>query len=91
MVSLNIFGNFMLYMEWGYSMGYMKKISKYCEDDDLEGLMEFLYDDGNNSKTTALNMAAGFMVAHREMRAKHEDEAYKVLNNIHDKLQEEEE
>ena len=40
---------------------------------------------------TAMNMAAGFMVAHKEMRDKHEDEAYKVLNNIHDKIQKGEE
>ena len=39
---------------------------------------------------TAINMAAGFMLAHKEMRDRHEDETYKVLNNIHDKFQEEE-
>ena len=89
MVSLNIFGNFMLYMEWGCSMGYMKKISILCEEDDMEGLTEFLYDKGNNSMSTAINMAAGFMIAHRQMRMNSEDEAYKVLNNIHDRLQKE--
>jgi len=72
-------------------MSYMKQISLYCEEDDMEGLTEFLYDNGTNSMNTAINMAAGFMIAHKEMRDKHEDEAYKVLNNIHDKLQQEEE
>tara|TARA_R100000808_G_C2011753_1_gene63994 strand:- start:231 stop:443 length:213 start_codon:yes stop_codon:yes gene_type:complete len=69
----------------------MKEISLYCEEDDLEGLTEFLHANGENNKSTAMNMAAGFIIAHREMRSKHEDEAYKVLNNIHDKLQKEEE
>jgi len=90
MVNQNIFGNFILYMKRGYNMGYMKKISQYCEDEDIEGLTEFLCSNGENSKSTAINMAAGFIIAHREMRSKHEDEAYKVLNNIHDKLQGEE-
>jgi len=72
-------------------MSYMKQISLYCEEDDLEGLTEFLYDNGTNSMNTATNMAVGFMIAHREMRDKYEDESYKVLNNIHDKLQQEEE
>ena len=69
----------------------MKEISLLCENDDFDGLVEFLYDDGSNSMKTAMNMAAGFMVAHKEMRDKHEDEAYKVLNNIHDKIQKGEE
>ena len=72
-------------------MSYMKEISLLCENDDLDGLVEFLYDDGSNSMKTAMNMAAGFMVAHKEMRDKYEDEAYKTLNNIHDKLQNKEE
>ena len=72
-------------------MSYMKEISLLCENDDLDGLVEFLYDDGSNSMKTAMNMAVGFMAAHKKMRSRHEDEAYKVLNNIHDKLQKEEE
>ena len=72
-------------------MLYMKEISLLCENDDFDGLVEILYDDGSNSMRTAMNMAAGFMVAHKEMRDKHEDEAYKVLNNIHDKIQKGEE
>ncbi len=72
-------------------MSYMKEISQYCEDEDIEGLTEFLYSNGENNKSTAINMAAGFIIAHKEMRNRHEDEAYKVLNNIHDKLQKEEE
>ena len=72
-------------------MSYMKEISLLCENDDFDGLVEFLYDDGSNNMRTAMNMAAGFMVAHKEMRDKHEDEAYKVLNNIHDKIQKGEE
>ena len=72
-------------------MSYMKEISLLCENDDFDGLVEFLYDDGSNSMKTAMNMAAGFMVANKEMRDKYEDEAYKTLNNIHDKLQNKEE
>ena len=72
-------------------MSYMKQISLYCEEDDLEGLTEFLYDGGTNNMNTAINMAAGFMLAHEEMREKQDAPAYKVLNKIHDKFQEEEE
>lgn len=81
-------------------MSYMKEISLLCENDDFDGLVEFLYDDGSNSMKTAMNMAVGFMVAHKKMRSRQiefknhmdgKDKAYKVLNNIHDKLQEEEE
>jgi len=72
-------------------MSYLKEISLLCENDDMDGLVELLYDNGSNSIKTAMNLAIGFMTAHKEMRYKHEDEAYKVLNNIHDKLQKEEE
>ena len=71
-------------------MSYMKQISLYCEEDDLKGLTEFLYDGGTNNMNTAINMAKGFMIAHEQMRDNREDEAYRVLNNIHDKFQEEE-
>ena len=60
-------------------MTNMKKISMMCEQENLEKLTEYL--DGN------MNMAIGFMLAHKEMRMKSKDNAYKVLNNIHDKLQ----
>tara|TARA_R100000808_G_scaffold12495_1_gene31103 strand:+ start:696 stop:908 length:213 start_codon:yes stop_codon:yes gene_type:complete len=69
----------------------MKEISLLCENDDMDGLVELLYDNGSNSMKTAMNLANGFMIAHKEMRDRHEDEAYKVLNNIHDKLQNDEE
>lgn len=72
-------------------MSYLKEISLLCENDDIDGLVELLYDNGSNSIRTAMNLANGFMIAHKEMRDRHEDEAYKVLNNIHDKLQKEEE
>ncbi len=72
-------------------MSYMKEISLLCENDDMDGLVELLYDNGSNSMKTAMNLANGFMIAHKEMRDRHEDEAYKVLNNIHDKLQNDEE
>ena len=72
-------------------MSYMKEISLLCENDDMDGLVELLYDNGSNSMKTAMNMAAGFMVAHKEIRDRHEDEAYKVLNNIHDKIQQKDE
>ena len=72
-------------------MSYMKQISLYCEDDDMEGLVNFLHNHGDNSMRSSFNMAAGFMLAHKEMRDKYGDEAYGVLNNIHDKFQEEEE
>jgi len=92
MVSQNLFGRYILYiLLWCYNMSYIKQISLYCEEDDMEGLTEFLYDGGTNSMNTAINMAAGFMIAHNEMRNKRDDDAYKVLNNIHDELQEEEE
>ena len=92
MVSQNLFGRYILYiLLWVYNMSYMKHISMYCEDDDMEGLVEFLHNHGDNSMRSSINMAAGFMIAHNEMRNKKDDEAYKVLNNIHDKLQEEEE
>ena len=69
----------------------MKEISLLCENDDIDGLVELLYDNGSNSIRTAMNLANGFMIAHKEMRDRHEDEAYKVLNNIHDKIQKGEE
>ena len=72
-------------------MSYMKQISLYCEDDDMEGLVNFLHNHGDNSMRSSINMAAGFMIAHKEMRDNRENEAYGVLNNIHDKFQEEEE
>ena len=72
-------------------MSYLKEISLLCENDDIDGLVELLYDNGSNSIRTAMNLANGFMIAHKEMRDRHEDEAYKVLNNIHDKLQNKEE
>ena len=72
-------------------MSYMKQISLYCEEDDFDGLVKFLHNHGDNSMRSSINMAAGFMLAHKEMRDNHEDEAYGVLNNIHDKFQEEEE
>ena len=72
-------------------MSYLKEISLLCENDDIDGLVELLYDNGSNSIRTAMNLANGFMIANKEMRDRHEDEAYKVLNNIHDKLQKEEE
>jgi len=71
-------------------MSYMKQISLYCEEDDFDGLVKFLHNHGDNNMNTAVNMAAGFMLAHKEMRDNREDEAYKTLNNIHDKFQEEE-
>ena len=70
-------------------MGYMNKISILCENDDIDGLVEFLYDNGNNNMNTAVNIAAGFMQAHKQMRMNSENESYKVLNNIHDRLQKE--
>ena len=70
-------------------MSYMKQISLYCEDDDMEGLVNFLHNHGDNSMRSSINMAAGFMLAHKEMRDKSEEQAYKVLNQIHDKLQKE--
>ena len=72
-------------------MSYLKEISLLCENDDIDGLVELLYDNGSNSIRTAMNLANGFMIAHKEMRDRHEDEAYKVLNNIHDKIQKGEE
>ena len=67
-------------------MGKMKEISLYCEDEDLEGLIGYFernFDFGDD----AVGVAAGFIVAHKRMRDKSEEEAYKVLNQIHDKLQ----
>ena len=61
-------------------MSWMKEISKYCEALDLDGLTDFL---GNEE------VATGFMKAHVEMRKKKNDPAYKELNKIHDKLQNE--
>jgi hypothetical protein len=72
-------------------MGKMKEISMYCEDEDFDGLVKFLHNHGDNSMRSSINMAAGFMLAHKKMRDNRKDEAYKVLNNIHDKFQEEEE
>ena len=72
-------------------MSYMKEISLLCEDNDIDGLVEFLCNNGCNNMRTAKNMACGFIMAHNEMRDRYEDEEYKVLNNIHDKLQQEEE
>ena len=69
-------------------MGKMKEISLYCEDEDLQGLTEYL-ERNTEFKEDALGIAANFIVAHKRMRDKSEEEAYKVLNQIHDKLQKE--
>ncbi len=68
-------------------MGRMKEISEYCEDEDLKGLTEYLE---RNTKfgDESLGIAANFIVAHQRMRDKSEEEAYRVLNEIHDKYQE---
>jgi len=60
----------------------MNKISQFCENGDMDGLTDFL---GNE------NMAVGFMLAHEEMRQRRNDPAYAKLNEIHDKMQLDEE
>tara|TARA_R110002110_G_scaffold326923_1_gene538672 strand:+ start:56 stop:274 length:219 start_codon:yes stop_codon:yes gene_type:complete len=71
-------------------MGKMKRISQYCEKEDLEGLAGYL-ERNTPYADNAIGVAAGFIIAHKRMRDKPEDEAYKVLNEIHNKLQREEE
>ena len=68
-------------------MGKMKEISMYCEDEDLEGLTDYLKRN-TEFKDDSLAVASNFIIAHQRMRDKSEEEAYKVLNDIHDKLQE---
>ena len=68
-------------------MGKMKEISLYCEDEDLQGLTEYL-ERNTEFKDDAMGIAANFIVAHKRMRDKSEEEAYRVLNEIHDKYQE---
>ena len=67
-------------------MGKMKEISLYCEDEDLQGLTEYL-ESYDKFKDNAMGIAANFIIAHKKMRDRSEEEAYKVLNQIHDKLQ----
>ena len=67
-------------------MGKMKKISMYCEDEDLYGLTNYLKDN-TEFKDNTLAIAANFIIAHKRMRDKSKDKAYKVLNEIDDKLQ----
>ena len=67
-------------------MSYMKQISLYCEDGDLQGLTEYL-ESKNVFKGNSLAIAANFIIAHQRMRDKSEEESYRVLNEIHDKYQ----
>ena len=67
-------------------MGKMKEISMYCEDEDLYGLTNYLKDN-TEFKDNTIAIAANFIISHKKMRDKSEDKAYKVLNEIHDELQ----
>jgi hypothetical protein len=69
-------------------MGKMNEISMYCEDEDLQGLTDYL-ERNFDFKDDTIGVAANFIIAHQRMRDKSEEEAYKVLNQIHDKLQKE--
>ena len=71
-------------------MGKMNEISLYCEDEDLQGLTDYL-ERNFDFKDDTIGVAANFIIAHQRMRDKSEDESYRVLNEIHDKYQKERE
>ena len=71
-------------------MGKMKEISMYCEDEDLQGLTDYL-ERNFDFKDDTIGVAADFIIAHQRMRDKSEEESYRVLNEIHDKYQKERE
>ena len=71
-------------------MGKMNEISMYCEDEDLQGLTDYL-ERNFDFKDDTIGVAANFIIAHQRMRDKSEDESYRVLNEIHDKYQKERE
>jgi len=70
-------------------MGMMKKISMLCEQEDKKGLVSLLNMDDLTRLTnkTAEEIADDFILAHKNMRKRRNDEAYKKLNEIHDELQ----
>jgi len=70
-------------------MGVMKRISMLCEEEDKEGLINLLNMDDLTGLTnkTAEEIANDFILAHKNMRKKRNEEAYKKLNQIHDELQ----
>ena len=70
-------------------MGIMKKISVLCEIEDKKGLIDLLNTGELPSLTnkTPEEIADEFINAHRIMRANRNNEEYKHLNKIHDKMQ----
>tara|TARA_R100001086_G_scaffold222590_1_gene140166 strand:- start:167 stop:394 length:228 start_codon:yes stop_codon:yes gene_type:complete len=70
-------------------MGVMKRISMLCEEEDRKGLINLLNmnDLTRLTNKTAEEIADNFILAHKNMRKKRNDEAYKKLNQIHDEMQ----
>ena len=71
-------------------MGKMNEISLYCEDEDLQGLTDYL-ERNFDFKDDTIGVAANFIIAHQRMRDKSKEESYRVLNEIHDEYQKERE
>ena len=70
-------------------MGVMKRISMLCEQEDRKGLISLLNMNDLTGLTnkTPEEIADDFILAHKNMRKRKNDEAYKKLNEIHDELQ----
>ena len=70
-------------------MGIMKEISRLCDYEDRKGLIKYINMPDLTSLTgkSAERIADDFIAAHKKMRAKRDEDAYKQLNKIHDELQ----
>tara|TARA_R100000008_G_scaffold34633_1_gene19647 strand:- start:1887 stop:2111 length:225 start_codon:yes stop_codon:yes gene_type:complete len=70
-------------------MGVMKRISMLCEKEDRKGLINLLNMNDLTGLTnkTAEEIADDFILAHKNIRKRRNDEAYKKLNEIHDEFQ----
>ena len=72
-------------------MGKMKIISKLCEEEDRNGLIQLLNKTDLKNKVWGLTnktieeVADGFIDAHKKMRDRKNDPAYIKLNEIHDR------
>ena len=69
-------------------MSVMKKISMLCENEDKEGLINYLNMVDLTSLTgkSSETIANDFIKAHKKMRKERDKDPFKQLNKIHDEL-----
>tara|TARA_R110002020_G_scaffold256273_2_gene469919 strand:- start:21180 stop:21446 length:267 start_codon:yes stop_codon:yes gene_type:complete len=70
----------------GGKMGTMSWIAHLCETGKRDELIIEVEDLANQLNTSAEEVADGFLDAHRNMRYRKDEESFKVLNEITDKM-----